>query len=72
MFTLCYFNVFHIDDCEGLEPKYVQDRAPATAEPVERAEEVIKDYAGRAKLRIDHSERDEAYYSPSRHLVSLP
>ena len=69
---LRYFNVFHIDDCEGLEPKYVQDKAPATAEPVERAEEVIKDYAGRAKLRIDHSEQDEAYYSPSRHLVSLP
>lgn len=69
---LRYFNVFHIDDCEGIEPKYTADQLPEMASPVERAEEIIADYASRAKLTIEHSKQNEAYYSPSRHLVSLP
>lgn len=69
---LRYFNVFHIDDCEGIEPKYTADQLPEMASPVERAEEIIADYASRAKLTIKHSKQNEAYYSPSRHLVSLP
>lgn len=69
---LRYFNVFHIDDCEGIEPKYTEDQLPEMASPVERAEEIIADYASRAKLTIEHSKQNEAYYSPSRHLVSLP
>lgn len=69
---LRYYNVFHIDDCEGIKPKYTEDLLPATATPVERADEVIADYQGRAKLTIEHSKQNEAFYSPSRHIVSLP
>lgn len=69
---LRYYNVFHIDDCEGIEPKYAIERLPATASPVERAEEIIADYSGRAKLQIEHVKQNRAYYSPHRHLVSLP
>lgn len=69
---LRYYNVFHIDDCEGIKPKYIADRLPATATPIERADEVIADYQGRAKLTIEHGKQNEAFYSPSRHVVSLP
>lgn len=69
---LRYYNVFHIDDCEGLEPKYTAEHLPDTASPVERAEEIIADYFGRAKLTVEHSKQNRAFYSPSRHLVSLP
>lgn len=69
---LRYYNVFHIDDCEGLEPKYTAEHLPDTASPVERAEEIIADYSGRAKLTVEHSKQNRAFYSPSRHLVSLP
>lgn len=69
---LRYYNVFHIDDCEGIQPKYTVEHLPATASPVERAEEIIAEYSSRAKLTIEHSKQNQAFYSPSRHLVSLP
>ncbi len=69
---LRYYNVFHIDDCEGIEPKYTAERLPATASTVERAEEIIADYSERAKLTVEHSKQNRAFYSPRRHLVSLP
>lgn len=69
---LRYYNVFHIDDCDGIQPKYPAEHLPATASPVERAEEIIAEYSGRAKLTIEHSKQNRAFYSPSRHLVSLP
>ena len=70
--VLRYYNVFHISDCEGIEPKYSTVNLPDTAAPVERADEIIDDYSSRAKLTIEHSKQNKAYYSPSRHLVSLP
>ena len=30
---LRYYNVFHIDDCEGIQPKYTAEHLPATASP---------------------------------------
>lgn len=70
--VLRYYNVFHISDCEGIEPKYSTVNLPDTAAPVERADEIIDDYSSRAKLTIEHSKQNKAYYSPGRHLVSLP
>lgn len=69
---LRYYNVFHIDDCESIEPKYTAEHLPATASTVERAEEIIADYSERAKLTVEHSKQNRAFYSPRRHLVSLP
>lgn len=69
---LRYYNVFHIDDRDGIQPKYTAEHLPATVSPVERAEEIIAEYSGRAKLTIEHSKQNRAFYSPSRHLVSLP
>ena len=69
---LRYYNVFHIDDCEGIQPKYTAEHLPATASSLERAEEIIAEYSSRAKLTIEHSKQNRAFYSPSRHLVSLP
>lgn len=70
--VLRYYNVFHISDCEGITPKYSAEHLPDTASPVERADEIISDYSDRSKLTIEHSKQNRAFYSPSRHLVSLP
>lgn len=69
---LRYYSVFHIDDCEGIEPKYTDGNLPVTASPADEAEKIIADYASRAALKIEHGKQNEAYYSPGRHLVSLP
>ena len=70
--VLRYFNVFHIDDCEGIEPKHsnLTPREVATTDAA--VEQIVNDYAGRAKLTIENILQDEAYYSPVSHVVSLP
>lgn len=70
--VLRYFNVFHIEDCEGIEPKY-SDSTPLLAATTDAAvEQIVNDYADRAKLTIENILQDEAYYSPVSHVVSLP
>ena len=68
---LQYSNVFHIDDCEGLEPKtYTDERREFN--PIEKAEAVIADYVARSGIRLFHEEQGQAYYSPAADKVVLP
>lgn len=69
--VLRYFQVFHIDDCEGITPKW-ENKLPAVAAPDERAENVLMDYVRRENIRFENTISDEAYYSPSRDLIHLP
>ena len=66
-----YFQVFHIDDCEGISPKW-EKKLPAVASPDERAESVLMDYVRRENIRLEHVLSDRAYYSPSSDLIHLP
>lgn len=70
--VLKYYTVFHIDDCEGIEPKWTKENLPATAEANEKADAIIDDYSTRAKLKIVHEKQNEAFYMPSKHIVKLP
>lgn len=70
---LQYYNVFHLDDVEGISPKIVPGAAP-TVEPIEAAEKVIADYLSRQpKLRFQNDKpSNRAYYSPSQDMVVVP
>ena len=68
---LQYSNVFHIDDCEGLEPKtYTDERRDFN--PIEKAESVIADYVARSGVGFFHEDQGQAYYSPATDKVVLP
>lgn len=68
---LQYSNVFHIDDCEGLEPEsYTDERREFN--PIEKAEAVIADYVKRSGIGFFHEEQGQAYYSPAADKVVLP
>lgn len=73
---LKYYNVFHIADCEGIEPKYANVTTPATpatvAEIDANAEKVLRDYIAREGITLEEEESDEAYYSPAADLIHLP
>lgn len=69
--VLRYFQVFHIDDCDGIRAKY-SDKLPAVAAPDERAESILTDYVRREKIRLENVIGDKAYYSPSLDLIHLP
>ena len=68
---LRYYNVFHIDQCEGLRPNY-ELTLPGTAEPDAAANEVIYDYLDRSGVKMTHESGDRAYYQPMTDTVVIP
>ncbi len=68
---LRYYNVFHIDQCEGLRPKY-EITLPGTAEPDAAANEVIYDYLDHSGVVMKHESGDRAYYQPMTDTVVIP
>ena len=68
---LRYFNVFHIDQCEGLTAKHTQ-LLPNTASADQTAEEIIAGYVQRSGVRINREASDRAFYQPSTDSITLP
>ena len=70
---LHYYNVFHIDQCEGITAKHSTATAfPDGAEVLEAAQEIIYDYLSREGVKLSHMEGDKAFYRPSTDEVVLP
>ena len=71
---LRYFNVFHIDQCEGLTAKYVQPlpELPEDFPETKVAEDVIYEYLSREGVKLAHEQGDRAFYRPSTDEVVLP
>ena len=68
---LRYYNVFHIDQCEGITAKHsAMVEHPANAD--ETAERIIADYVRREGVRFDYEEGDRAFYNPSTDSITLP
>lgn len=68
---LRYFNVFHLDDCEGLQPKH-KTAAAQPLEPDAAADAIIADYLTRSGVKLEHQPGDRAFYRPSTDTVVLP
>ena len=68
---LRYYNVFHLDQCEGLEAKHTKP-LPNSANADAAAEAIIADYAKREGVRIEHQAGDRAFYRPSTDTITLP
>jgi len=70
---LRYYNVFHIDQCEGVSAKYTTEATfPDGADTLAAAQEIIYDYLGREGVKLAHEEGDRAFYRPSTDEVVLP
>ena len=66
---LRYYNVFHIDQCEGISCTNAPQEQPHTDED---ADSIIHSYLDRSGVKLVQRISDEAYYSPSRDCVVLP
>lgn len=66
---LRYYNVFHIDQCEGISTPHI---SPEPMHHSQEAESIISDYICRSGVELIHQVGDEAYYSPARDRVVLP
>ena len=68
---LRYYNVFHIDQCEGIKAKHMQTNVNP-ASPNETAEAIIADYIQREGISVEYREGDSAYYDPARDRIVIP
>lgn len=72
---LRHYNVFHIDDCEGITPKFPKSEEGLVLHPVnpiEQAEEVAEDYCQRTGVKLMIKESNSAFYQPSTDSVTVP
>ncbi len=68
---LRYYNVFHIDQCEGVTAKHVAV-LPQTASADAAAESIVYDYIQREGVKLIHEKGDRAFYRPSTDSITLP
>ena len=68
---LRYYNVFHIDQCEGLKAKHSKP-LPQSAEADQKAEAIICGYLKSSGVRMTHQQGDRAFYRPSDDTITLP
>ena len=68
---LRYYNVFHIDQCEGLKAKHSKP-LPETANSNQKAESIICGYLKSSGVRMTHQQGDRAFYRPSDDTITLP
>jgi len=70
---LRYYNVFHIDQCEGITAKHTTETAfPDGAAADEAAQAIIADYLNRESVKLTHQEGDRAFYRPNTDEIVLP
>lgn len=67
---LKYFNVFHISQVDGVEPK--EDIKVNEHEPIEQAEKIKVDYMAREHLQIRETISDKAFYLPTADYIQVP
>ena len=68
---LRYFNVFHVDQCEGITAKHATS-VQSNVKPDEEAEQIISSYLTASGVTLQHLEGDRAFYQPSTDSVTIP
>ena len=68
---LRYYNVFHIDQCEGLKARH-SESLPQTVNPDQQAEAIIANYLRTSGVKLHHEQGDRAFYRPASDSITLP
>lgn len=70
---LSYYNVFHIDQSENIQPRFAQEPtqgAPLSSDAA--ADQIVEDYVRHSGVTLTIQRSDRAYYSPSSDNVTVP
>lgn len=70
-FYLRHYSVFHLDQCEGVKPRWSVSLR-SDLEPDAAAEAVVTDYINRSGVHLTVTESDRAFYRPSTDEVVVP
>jgi len=66
-----YYTVFHIDDCEGIAPKW-QKAKGGSAQMVHSAQDVFDRYVDREGITVSVKRGHQAVYSPTLDTIKMP
>lgn len=66
------YNVFHVDQCDGIKARFASEPVKNEHTPNEVAEAVIAEYIKRDALTLNVCESNQAFYSPVKDLVQVP
>ena len=69
---LRWYNVFHIDQCEGITPRFAKAANETPLHPDARADAMISDYVKRSGVTFIVRHSDRAFYRPADDLVVVP
>lgn len=68
---LRYYNVFHISQCDGIEPKYKPEEVKVF-DPDAEAEALRAEYIDREGIKYEEVINNKAYYAPKVDRIVLP
>ena len=72
-FSVRYYNVFNVDQCDGIVPHVLDADVPADNKPIEIADQLSKSYVDRdGKLVVCHLFGDRAFYNVETDTVNMP
>jgi antirestriction protein ArdC len=66
------YNVFHVEQCEDIKPKFNNKALTYEHTPVEMAEKVVAEYVERENLHLEIKDTNRACYSPLFDCVEIP
>lgn len=70
---LKYYSVFHLEDTDGIKPKYIKSQGPVADNlPIEAIDNAIADYLNRSGVTVRNYEQGQSFYSQSADEVVLP
>lgn len=69
---LRYYHVFNINQCEGIEPRFLKEDKSVVIDPIADAEKVVDGYFSRETCKLKVCNSAEAYYRPSTDEVVVP
>ena len=70
---LRYYTVFHVNQCEGIDPKFIASQPRHTdLKPDETAEKVLSGYVARSHVTFTSTESDQAFYRPLTDEIVVP
>lgn len=72
--VLKYYRVFHIDDTEGIQPKYPQKEPEliSNINPIDNAENTANNYCSRSGVQLIIQKSNSAFYRPAVDSVTVP
>lgn len=66
------YNVFHVNQCEGIAERFAGQSIEYTNDPIESAEKAVQEYVNREHLKLIIENSSRAFYDPYEDFVSVP